>query len=246
MDDGPVPTVEAPKPVSEASKPAPAIDIDVYDFISEDDKPAVSSRAMNAVQDLAKAKAEAEKEKLKAAVKTETNNDIIEKMKHDIETLAEESEHEIEVVSENNAEPVSEEDEEGLEGFTFSNDIEYDLEAEFADPVEIVSEKTVNEKESKTDLDIRKLQEEINASIEQNKATKEKMEQRYGKKPKEEYHNPFAVQFEEDESKNKKKKKTVEVKRLSDPIDPDIFFQKAGKDYDSTPGEMPEIKFRNR
>ena len=104
----------------------------------------------------------------------------------------------------------------------------------------------MQEKQSKTDLDIRKLQEEINASIEQNKATKEKMAQRYGKKEKEEYHNPFAVQFEEDDSKNKKKKKTVEVKRLADPIDPDIFFNKAGKDYDSTPGAMPEIKFRNR
>lgn len=246
MDDGPVPTVEIPKSEPAPAAPVPSIDIDVYDFISEDDKPAVSNRAMNAVQDLAKAKAEAEKEKLKAAVRTETNSDIIEKMKHDIETLAEESEHEIEVVSEKPAEPVAEEDEEGLEGFTFSNDIEYDLDAEFADPIDMAPEKTAQEKESKTNLDIRKLQEEINASIEQNKATKEKMEKRYGKKEKEEYHNPFAVQFEEDESKNKKKKKTVEVKRLADPIDPDIFFNKAGKDYDSTPGEMPEIKFRNR
>ena len=247
MDDGPVPTVETPKPEPAPTASAPSLDMDVYDFISEDSKPAVSSRAMNAVQDLAKAKAEAEKEKLKAAVKTETNNDIIEKMRHDIEALAEESEHEIEVVSEKHAEPaVSEEDDGGLEGFTFSNDIEYDLEAEFAEPVDITPEKALQEKESKTNLDIRKLQEEINASIEQNKATKEKMEKRYGKREKEEYHNPFAVQFEEDESKNKKKKKTVEVKRLSDPIDPDIFFNKAGKDYDSTPGEMPEIKFRNR
>ncbi|MDE6763279.1 MAG: hypothetical protein K2J73_06335, partial [Oscillospiraceae bacterium] len=218
----------------------------VYDFISDDSRPAVSSRAMNAVQDLATTKADAEKEKLKAAVRTETNNDIIEKMKQDIEALAEESEHEIKVVSESAAEPVSEEEDEGLEGFTFSNDIEYDLEAEFAETVDMSPSKNAREKESKTNLDIRKLQEEINASIEQNKATKEKMEQRYGKKPKEEYHNPFAVQFEEDESKSKKKKKTVEVKRLADPIDPDIFFNKAGKDYASTPGAMPEIKFRNR
>ena len=249
MDDGPVPTVEIPKPepVPASAAPTPNIDMDVYDFISEDDsKPAVSSRAMNAVQDLAKVKAEAEKEKLKAAAKTEVKDDILEKMKRDIEALAEESEHEIEVVSETPAETSSEEEDAGLEGFTFSNDIEYDLEAEFAEPVDMVSEKKVQEKESKTNLDIRKLQEEINASIEHNKATKEKMEQRYGKREKEEYHNPFAVQFEEDESKSKKKKKTVEVKRLADPIDPDIFFNKAGKDYDSTPGAMPEIKFRNR
>ncbi len=249
MDDGPVPTVEIPnpEPVSAPAASAPSIDMDVYDFISEDNsKPAVSSRAMNAVQDLAKAKAEAEKEKLKAAAKTEANDDILEKMKRDIEALAQESEHEIEVVSETPAETVSDEDDEGLEGFTFSNDIEYDLEAEFSEPVDMTSQKKVQEKESKTNLDIRKLQEEINASIEQNKATKEKMEKRYGKREKEEYHNPFAVQFEEDESKSKKKKKTVEVKRLADPIDPDVFFNKAGKDYDSTPGAMPEIKFRNR
>lgn len=249
MDDGPVPTVEIPnpEPVSAPAASAPSIDMDVYDFISEDNsKPVVSSRAMNAVQDLAKAKAEAEKEKLKAAAKTEANDDILEKMKRDIEALAQESEHEIEVVSETPAETVSDEDDEGLEGFTFSNDIEYDLEAEFSEPVDMTSQKKVQEKESKTNLDIRKLQEEINASIEQNKATKEKMEKRYGKREKEEYHNPFAVQFEEDESKSKKKKKTVEVKRLADPIDPDVFFNKAGKDYDSTPGAMPEIKFRNR
>ena len=34
------------------------------------------------------------------------------------------------------------------------------------------------------------------------------------KKQKEEAHNPFAVQFEEDESKNKKKKQPTETKRL--------------------------------
>ncbi|MCM1023864.1 MAG: hypothetical protein NC395_07370 [Prevotella sp.] len=248
MDDGPVPTVETPAPQPAPAVSAPAVDMDVYDFISEDDsKPAVSSRAMNAVQDLAKAKAEAEKEKLKAAAaaKQESDDSIIEKMRRDIETFAEESEQEIEVVSENYGDTSYEEDDDGLEGFTFSNDVEYDLDTEFIEPPIVAAEKTVHEKQSKTNLDIRKLQEEINASIEQNKATKEKMEQRY-KKEKEEYHNPFAVQFEEDESKSKKKKKTVEVRRLADPIDPDIFFSKAGKDYDATPGEMPEIKFRNR
>ena len=246
MDDGPVPTVEIPKPKPTSAASAPSIDMDVYDFISGDDsKPAVSSRAMNAVLALAKSKAEAEKEQLKSVAKTEVNDDILEKMKRDIEALAEESEHEIEVVSPTSSGAILDNDE-GLEGFTFSNDIDYDLEAEFAEPADMTHRKKIREKESKTNLDIRKLQEEINASIEQNKATKEKMEQRYGKREKEEYHNPFAVQFEEDESKNKKKKKTVEVKRLADPIDPDIFFSKAGKDYDSTPGAMPEIKFKNR
>ena len=90
MDDGPVPAVAPPEPKPvQSAQPAPtaSIDMDVYDFISEDDaKPAVSSRAMNAVQDLAKAKAEAEQEKLKAVAVAEnmaeskkSNNDIIEK-----------------------------------------------------------------------------------------------------------------------------------------------------------------------
>ena len=98
-------------------------------------------------------------------------------MKRDIEALAEESEHEIEVVSPTSSGDILDNDE-GLEGFTFSNDIDYDLEAEFAEPADMTHRKKIREKESKTNLDIRKLQEEINASIEQNKATKEKMEQR--------------------------------------------------------------------
>jgi len=69
------------------------------------------------------------------------------------------------------------------------------------------------------------------------------------KKPKEEVHNPFAVQFDEDESKNKKKKKGPEIgaKRLDDPLDPDVFFSRPTKktpEWNMPSETMPEIKFR--
>ncbi len=245
MDDEPVSAAKPIEPIQKETVLVDTIDMDVYDFISEDSKPSVSSRALNAVQDLAKAKAEAEKEKQKSAEQPKAENDFLEKMKRDIETLAEESEQELD--HENTSASETEEDSEELDGFTFSNDIDYDLEAEFAEPVEMSDEKEIRAKESKTNFDLKKLQEEINSSIEMNKAAKEKMEQRYGKKQKEEVHNPFAVQFEEDEGKGKRKKKAEAPapKRLADPIDPDIFFSKPGKKDDFNSESMPEIKFRN-
>ena len=72
---------------------------------------------------------------------------------------------------------------------------------------------------------------------------------RHAKKPKEEVHNPFAVQFDEDESKSKKKKKGAEIgtKRLDDPLDPDVFFSRPTRktsDWNMPSETMPEIKFR--
>jgi len=242
----PVNPIETPKTENIA---ADSIDMDVYDFISEDSGSKVSSRVLNAVQDLAKAKAAAEAaaeaEKKKAAEEqknapaqtSESENDILEKMRRDIETLAEESEHEMQTEEETE----SPEEEEGLEGFTFSNDVDYDLDAEFAEPEKPAEKERA---ESSTDLDIKKLQEEINASIEKNKATKERLEARH-KKEKEEPHNPFAVQFEEEDDKKKKKEKEP-PKRLADPIDPDIFFSRPTKNYDMDSESMPEIKFRNK
>lgn len=246
------------KPVSTVETTA-AVDMDVYDFMDAD-KPKASSRALNAVQDLAKAKAEAEKEAAKKAAEAQAaasveerpaaDNSFIEKMKMDMAALAEESQHEIE----GNA--VSSEEEE-IDGFTFSNDIDYDLGAIEIDtpPIGEVSLETIHKfddtpTERNTDFDLKKLQEEINASIESNKVNKEKMMNRYNKKPKEEVHNPFAVQFEEDESKNKKKKKGSEIgsKRLEDPLDPDVFFSRPTRnaDFMMPSDSMPEIKFRNR
>ena len=262
-----------PKPVSSHADLGDGMD---FDFI-EEQKPSASKRALNAVQDLAKAKAEAEKEAAKAKEeaerlsaenaaeeealhKQEVSSSFIEKMKHDMAALAEESEyeieheHEIESAGLRGEFSMDEEDDDELEGFTFDNDIAYDLNEIEIDtpPIGDISLETFHREsyfepeQSKTDFDLKKLQEEINASIETNRATKERMMNRYGKKQKEEVHNPFAVQFEEDESKNKKKKQPTETKRLADPIDPDIFFKKPGKDYNDSMDTMPEIKFNKK
>ncbi len=251
--------VQPVKPVSAVDTTA-AVDMDVYDFM-DDNKPKASSRALNAVQDLAKAKAKAEEEAAKKAAEESSaspataDNSFIEQMKKDMEMLAEESQHEIEIGSVSMAE---EEDEE-IDGFTFSNDVDYDLSEIEIDtpPIGEVSLETIHQfddvesKESDTDFDLKKLQEEINASIESNRANKERMMKRYDKKPKTEGHNPFAVQFEEDESKSKKKKKGPEIgsKRLEDPLDPDVFFSRPSKktpDWNTLSDTMPEIKFRKK
>ncbi len=263
VTSAPAEPVKPVAPVNTAVDTTAAVDMDVYDFM-DDSKPKASSRALNAVQDLAKAKAEAEKEAAKkaaeeaAAKATEQSADItpaadnsfIEKMKMDMAALAEESEHEA-------AQEVTSESEE-IDGFTFSNELDYDLGAIEIDtpPIGEVSLETIHTfddfspKESNADFDLKKLQEEINASIESNKVNKEKMMNRYGKKQKEEVHNPFLVQFEEDESKSKKKKKENEIgsKRLEDPLDPDVFFSRPKKNVDlMMPSDtMPEIKFRKR
>ena len=252
------PVAPAAKPVSAVDTTA-AVDMDVYDFMDAD-KPKASSRALNAVQDLAKAKAEAEKEAAKKAAEAQaaaderpaSDNSFIEKMKMDMAALAEESQHEIEMES-----SAASSEEEEIDGFTFTNDIDYDLGAIEIDtpPIGEISLETIHKfddepQERNTEFDLKKLQEEINASIESNKASKEKMMNRYAKKQKEEVHNPFAVQFDEDESKSKKKKKGSEIgsKRLDDPLDPDVFFSRPTRNADlMMPSDsMPEIKFRNR
>ncbi|MBR4097434.1 MAG: hypothetical protein IKK42_09060 [Oscillospiraceae bacterium] len=263
--------------ISETAKPEPvapsvrsvsavettaAVDMDVYDFM-DSSKPKASSRALNAVQDLAKAKAKAEEEAAKKAAEEAAakeaeksapavNNDFIAQMKKDMEALVEESQHELEIGNVSMNEDESEE----IDGFTFSNDIDYDLSEIEIDtpPIGEVSLETIHKfddepKRDSTDLDLKKLQEEINASIESNKANKEKMLSRHAKKPKEEVHNPFAVQFDEDESKSKKKKKGAEIgtKRLDDPLDPDVFFSRPTRktsDWNMPSETMPEIKFR--
>ena len=256
--------VQSVAPAVSAVETTSAVDMDVYDFM-DDNKPKASSRALNAVQDLAKAKAKAEAEAAKKAAEEAAaaaeeaarvhtvDNSFIEQMKKDMEVLAEESQHEIEIGSVS----MTEEEDDEIDGFTFSNDIDYDLSEIEIDtpPIGEISLETIHKfddgdtKERDADFDLRKLQEEINASIETNKANKERMMKRYDKKPKTETHNPFAVQFEEDESKSKKKKKGSEIgsKRLEDPLDPDVFFSRPTKktpDWNMPSDTMPEIKFR--
>ena len=250
--------VPAPTPAPQPAPAAPAasdeFDLDSYDFIGES-KPAVSSRALNAVQALAKAKEDAEKEAAQKAKERSAEQESAQSSDYGDYNNSEEQGFEMPADDDDGiiveaSEPAdNEEGSDGLEAFEFTNDFDYDVEAELdlkpmePEPIEPVAH------ESKNDLDIKKLQEEINASIESNRAAKEKMMARYSKK-KEETHNPFAVQFEEDEDKKKRKSKKAskpapEPKFLDDPIDPDIFFKKANKDTDFNTGTMPEIKFRH-
>ena len=247
LDFGAAASTSAPQPAPEAPSASGELDLDSYDFIG-DSKPAVSNRALNAVQALAKAKEDAEKEAAKKAAAAQAqeiapNDDYINAEEQGFEMSADEDDG---IVVEASNPSDYEEESDGLEAFEFTNDIDYDVEAEldikFVEPEDIEPVKH----ESKNNLDIKKLQEEINASIESNRAAKEKMMARYSKK-KEEVHNPFAVQFDEDEDKKKKKSKKAapEPKFLDDPIDPDIFFSKPNKDMDFNTGSMPEIKFKH-
>lgn len=241
----------APTPAS-APTPAPAAsgepDLDGYDFIS-DSKPSASSRALNAVQDLAKAKAEAEREAAKLAAARHA--ELVEEEPEEQESAyEEESDDGIIVVSEDHSyDEESGSDSDGLEAFDFTTDFDYDVNSEIQIEQEKAEVVPDIPRDSSNNIDIAKLQEEINASIESNRAAKERMMSRQGKK-KEEHHNPFAVQFDEEEEGDKKKKKKKsskpEPKRLDDPIDPDIFFGKnTAKVTDFNTGTMPEIKFRN-
>lgn len=239
----PAPT-PAPQPAPAAAAASGELDLDSYDFIGES-KPAVSSRAMNAVQALAKAKEDAEREAAQKAAEQERiqNDNYNNAEEQSFEMSADEDDG---IIVETSSPADYEEESDGLEAFEFTNDFDYDVEAEldikFVEPESLEPVKH----ESKNNLDIKKLQEEINASIESNRAAKERMEARYGKK-KEEVHNPFAVQFDEDEDKKKRKNKKAapEPKFLDDPIDPDIFFGKPNKDRDFNTGSMPEIRFKH-
>lgn len=249
FDLGAAASTSAPAPAP-AAQPAPAVsgelDLDSYDFIGES-KPAVSSRALNAVQALAKAKEDAEKEAAQKAAEQEqerAQSDYSNAEEQGFETSADDDDG---IIVEAYDSADYEEESDGLEAFEFTNDFDYDVEAELdlkpmePEPLEV-------KHESKNNLDIKKLQDEITASIESNRAAKEKMMARYSKK-KEEVHNPFAVQFDEEDDKDKKKKKpkkaAPEPKFLDDPIDPDIFFSKPNKDMDFNTGSMPEIKFKH-
>lgn len=272
----PAPAVSAP--IQQDPTAAAEIDLDGYDFI-EDVKPSASKRAMNAVQELAKAKAAAEQEAAKkaaeqaapeAARRGEEEADVseyqesapayeetpapvhrseelssdLEKMKHEMEMLAEESEfgntsESGSMYEETPSEPIGD----GLDAFAFADTADYYA----SEPAAPVPEETdSSESESNPDLDLKKLQEQINASIENNRAAHKKMQAKYGKRQKEVVNNPFAVQFDEEDEKKPKKNKNPEIgqKRLDDPIDPDIFFSRPGKnkEFDMLSDSMPEIK----
>ena len=126
------------------------------------------------------------------------------------------------------ADPVAFEDpvEEEESDFIFSNDASYDLNDEF------VAAPSAAERDPRQDgmFDFKKLQQEIEDSIEVNKRIKEKDAQRK------------IRDRDRDRVITEEEKAAPPVKRLSEPLDPDLFFQRPGKDYYAS-DSMPEIRF---
>ena len=119
-------------------------------------------------------------------------------------------------------EPVVEEESD----FIFSNDINYSLNNQ------TVVEPTAEERDTRSagKFDFKKLQQEIEDSIEVNKRIKEKDAQRR------------IRDRDRDRILTEEEKNAPPVKRLSEPLDPDLFFQRPGKDYYAS-DSMPEIRF---
>ncbi|MBQ8780066.1 MAG: hypothetical protein IJZ72_00125 [Oscillospiraceae bacterium] len=110
--------------------------------------------------------------------------------------------------------------------FVFSNDAAYDLDDA------VVAEPTAAERDPRNDgmFDFRKLQQEIEDSIEVNRRIKEKDAQRR------------IRDRDRDRVITEDEQNAAPVKRLSEPLDPDLFFQRPGKDYYAS-DSMPEIRF---
>ncbi len=254
----------APEPVYEAPKPAPApihepvstVDDFDFDILGNESSTAekVSSRALNAVEALAKAKAkaaaEAKEPKQEAAesdgpttydvVSNSVGMDIPEPAAPVYEAPAEEKPAPAPA-------PVYEEEEEDDEPvyeapivqpepeekkapefseddvFMFSNDDDYDIND--IDPSKLLEPEEPQKEHQR--LDFKKLQEEIEASIEVNKKIRDK----------ERFRNMRESERRALEEEQQKPKKGIKQ-----PEDPDIFFKRPGKDYYAS-DSMPEIRF---
>lgn len=245
----------APKP---APKPAPVsnagIDFD-FDILGTESSTAsrTSSRALNAVEDLAKAKAKAEADRLKnerereeqaardaAAAKADNSYDIInnsidlditddgapsndnsalfgsEPEKKDIGNISMDDESEAE-------ENVDE---------TFGDDVMFvddydDSELDGLTAADLLApEQLVQQNEHKR-MDFKKLQQEIEESIELNRQIRDKERTR---------------NMRESERKALAEAEKTPKKGIKQPEDADVFFKRPGKDYYSS-DSMPEIKF---
>ena len=254
--------VSAPTPAP-APKPAPApspapvssagIDFD-FDILGNESSTAnrTSSRALNAVEDLAKAKAKAEAERLKnekdreeqaarnaAAAKADNTYDIInnsidldvtdngapsndsalfgnETEKRDIGNISMDDEAETEETADE----------------TFGDDVMFvddydDSELDGLTAADLLApEQPVQQSDHKR-MDFKKLQQEIEESIELNRQIRDKERTR---------------NMRESERKALAEAEKAPKKGIKQPEDADIFFKRPGKDYYSS-DSMPEIKF---
>ena len=253
------PIAAAPTPApAPAPKPAPVsnagMDFD-FDILGTESSTAnrTSSRALNAVEDLAKAKAKAEADRLKnerereeqaardaAAAKADNSYDIInnsidlditddgapsndnsalfgsEPEKKDIGNISMDDESEAE-------ENVDE---------TFGDDVMFvddydDSELDGLTAADLLApEQPVQQNEHKR-MDFKKLQQEIEESIELNRQIRDKERTR---------------NMRESERKALAEAEKTPKKGIKQPEDADVFFKRPGKDYYSS-DSMPEIKF---
>ena len=253
------PIAAAPTPApAPAPKPAPVsnagMDFD-FDILGNESSTAnrTSSRALNAVEDLAKAKAKAEADRLKnerereeqaardaAAAKADNSYDIInnsidlditddgapsndnsalfgsEPEKKDIGNISMDDESEAE-------ENVDE---------TFGDDVMFvddydDSELDGLTAADLLApEQPVQQNDHKR-MDFKKLQQEIEESIELNRQIRDKERTR---------------NMRESERKALAEAEKTPKKGIKQPEDADVFFKRPGKDYYSS-DSMPEIKF---
>ncbi len=248
----PAPT---PKP---APNPAPVsnagMDFD-FDILGNESSTAnrTSSRALNAVEDLAKAKAKAEADRLKnerereeqaardaAAAKADNSYDIInnsidlditddgapsndnsaffgsEPEKKDIGNISMDDEPE-------NGEAVDD---------TFGDDVMFvddydDSELDGLTAADLLAPEQPVQKNDHQRMDFKKLQQEIEESIELNRQIRDKERTR---------------NMRESERKALAEAEKAPKKGIKQPEDADVFFKRPGKDYYSS-DSMPEIKF---
>ena len=243
-----------PAPISPAPVSSAGMDFD-FDILGNESSTAnrTSSRALNAVEDLAKAKAKAEADRLRserereeqsardaAAAKADNTYDIInnsidldvtdngvpstdndalfgnEAEKKDIGSISMDDESETEEAVDD----------------TFGDDVMFvddydDSELDSLTAADLLApEQPVQQSEHKR-VDFKKLQQEIEESIELNRQIRDKERTR---------------NMRESERKALAEAEKTPKKGIKQPEDADIFFKRPGKDYYSS-DSMPEIKF---
>ncbi len=243
-----------PAPVSPAPVSSAGMDFD-FDILGNESSTAnrTSSRALNAVEDLAKAKAKAEADRLRSESKREeqsardaavakadntydiinnsidldvtdngvpsTDNDALfgnEAEKKDIGSISMDDESETEEAVDD----------------TFGDDVMFvddydDSELDGLTAADLLApEQPVQQSEHKR-VDFKKLQQEIEESIELNRQIRDKERTR---------------NMRESERKALAEAEKTPKKGIKQPEDADIFFKRPGKDYYSS-DSMPEIKF---
>lgn len=242
--NSPAPSAVQTAPVSQpASAPAPAsVDMDFdFDLLGTGSSTAstTSTRALNAVEDLAKAKAKAEAEMMKnelerakleaqkAAEKINNTYDVIgnsidQNIPENAEYSGGYSEDNDNYGSDNSGVSAPDYDDYGDDVILVDNNDDYEIETLTAEDLLAPEEPSEHKR-----LDFKQLQEEIEASIEQNRRNREK---------------DLMRNMRESERKAYEEAEKEPKRGIKQPEDADIFFNRPGKDYYSS-DSMPEIKF---